>query len=85
MAKTPWRQLPPRQQAEIIGLLVLSVAVVAVAQNDLRRRPASQVRGHKILWQLVSLNALGALIYLCVGRVRSSEVTTGEDPGAVTG
>ena len=69
LAKTPFRQRPPREKAEIIGFLALSLAIVAVAQNDLRRRPASNVRGQKTVWRLVSLNAIGAMIYLCWARV----------------
>lgn len=73
MTKTPFRQRPPREQGEIVGFIALSLAVVAVAQNDLRRRPAGQIRGSKAIWRLVSLNALGALVYLCWGRVRGTE------------
>lgn len=73
MTKTPFRQRPPRERAEIVGFIALSLGLVALAQNDLRRRPASQIRGSKTIWRLVSLNALGALIYLVRGRVRSSE------------
>jgi hypothetical protein len=73
LTKTPFRERPPREQAEVIGFLALSLAVVALAQNDLRRRPASQIRGSKTVWRLLSLNALGALIYLVWGRVRISE------------
>lgn len=72
MTKTPLRQRSAGEQAEIVGFLALSLSVVAVAQNDLRRRPANQIRGRKIMWQLLSLNALGALAYLCWGRVRGS-------------
>jgi hypothetical protein len=74
--KRPFRQRPPREQAEIVGFIALSLAVVAAAQNDLRRRPASQIRGSKTVWRLLSLNAFGALIYLCVGRVRSRAPAT---------
>jgi len=79
-SQTPFRQRPPREQAEIVGIVALSLVVVALAQNDLRRRPASQIRGNKILWRLVSLNALGAAAYLCFGRVRTSE-----SPDALSG
>jgi hypothetical protein len=72
LTKTPLRQRPPREQAEIVGFIALSLGIVVFAQNDLRRRPASQIRGSKTIWRLVSLNALGALIYLCWGRVRRS-------------
>jgi hypothetical protein len=73
LTKTRFRQRPPLEQAEIAGFVALSLTLVTVAQNDLRLRPASQIRGSKPMWRLVSLNALGALIYLCGGRVRSSE------------
>jgi hypothetical protein len=71
LTRTPFKQRSPREQAEIVGFLALSLAVVAIAQNDLLRRPASDIRGRKTIWRLVSLNALGALIYLWWGRVPS--------------
>lgn len=74
MTKTPLRQRPLREQAGIVGFIALSLGVVALAQNDLRRRPASQIRGRKIFWRLLSLNALGALIYLCFGRVPKQQI-----------
>jgi hypothetical protein len=70
LSKTPFRQRPLREQAEIVGFISLSLVMVGLAQNDLRQRPASQIRGSKNVWRLVSLNALGALIYLSWGRVR---------------
>ena len=69
MTRKPFRQRPRREQAEIVGFLALSLVVVAVAQNDLRRRPAHHIRGKKMVWRLLSLNALGALVYLSWGRV----------------
>jgi hypothetical protein len=71
LTKTPFKQRPPREQAEVVGFLALSLAVVAMAQNDLRRRPANHIRGRKAIWRLLSLNALGAMIYLSWGRVPS--------------
>lgn len=73
MKKTPFRERSAREQAQIVGIIAVSVVVVALAQNDLRRRPRNQVRGSKTLWRVVSLNALGAVIYLCFGRVRSRQ------------
>jgi hypothetical protein len=68
VTKKPFKERSPREQAQIVGYLVLSLVVVSLAQNDLRRRPASQIRGSKTIWRIVSLNALGALIYLVWGR-----------------
>jgi hypothetical protein len=74
LTKTPFRRRPRREQAEIAGFIALSIGVVALAQNDLRRRPAGQIRGRKTVWRLLSLNALGALIYLCCGRVPKQQI-----------
>jgi hypothetical protein len=74
LTRTSFRQRPLREQAEIVGFIALSFGVVALAQNDLRRRPAGQIRGRKTVWRLVSLNALGALIYLCCGRAPKQQI-----------
>jgi hypothetical protein len=50
------------------GLMALSLATVALAQRDIHRRSSDEVRGSKLLWRLVSLNALGALAYFKWGR-----------------
>lgn len=80
LTKTPLRQRPLPEQAGIVGFIALSLGVVAVAQNDLRHRPARQIRGRKIVWRLLSLNALGALIYLCFGRVPNPPEGCERDP-----
>jgi hypothetical protein len=74
LRKRPFGERPRREQVQLVGWLTLSLGLVAVAQNDLRRRPASQIRGRKTIWRLVSLNALGALVYLCFGRARKQRV-----------
>lgn len=68
MTKKPFKERSPREQAQIVGFLALSLMVVSLAQNDLRRRPASEIRGSKTIWRIVSLNALGAVVYLIWGR-----------------
>ena len=50
------------------GLIAASLATVAFAERDINRRAASEIRGSKLLWRAVSLNALGALAYLKWGR-----------------
>ena len=49
-------------------LVAASLALVAVAERDLHRRPDTQVRGDKRLWRVVCLNAIGAVSYLLWGR-----------------
>jgi invasion protein IalB len=58
----------PAQRRAAIAAIAVSVVIVAVAETDLHRRPAAQVRGNKRLWQLACTNALPALVYLGFGR-----------------
>jgi hypothetical protein len=53
------------------SVIALSLGVVTVAERDLRKRPSSEIRGSKLLWRLISLNAIGALAYLFWGRSTS--------------
>jgi hypothetical protein len=69
--RTPWRELTPRQRQAIIVRGALQVGLLAAALNDLRRRPASQIRGPKPLWAAISfVNYLGAgpIAYFLLGR-----------------
>jgi len=66
--------LPPGKRG-LIGLLIaMSIGLVAAAERDIQRRPAAEVRGSKLLWRLLCLNALGAASYLRWGRVRKPAV-----------
>ena len=49
-------------------MLVVSLGLVTAAERDIQRRPADQVRGSRLLWRLICLNALGAVGYLRWGR-----------------
>ena len=54
-------------------VFVVSLAIVAAGERDIQRRPAEQIRGSKLLWRIVCLNALGALGYFRWGRCLSPE------------
>ena len=41
---------------------------VATAERDIQRRPADQVRGNKLFWRFVCLNAVGSASYFRWGR-----------------
>ena len=58
----------PEQRLLGVVLAAVSLALVAVAERDLRRRPDRQIRGDKRLWRIVCLNAVGAVGYLVWGR-----------------
>ena len=71
--RTPWRELTPRQRKAMMVRGAFQLALLAGALNDLRSRPASQVRGPKALWVAISLtNYLGAgpIAYFLLGRRR---------------
>jgi hypothetical protein len=51
-------------------LFAVSLAIVVSAERDIQRRPAAEVRGSKLLWRVLSLNAIGAAGYLRWGRRR---------------
>jgi hypothetical protein len=63
--------LPPGRRLVAVVALVVSLILVTAAERDLQRRPPEEVVGHKAIWRLVSLNALGALAYFRFGRRRA--------------
>jgi hypothetical protein len=67
-SKKQFREHSPAQQAWIAVLFAVSLGLVAASERDIQRRPADQVRGSKVLWRLVCLNALGAVGYFRWGR-----------------
>lgn len=62
------RPRTPAQKRASVALLAVSLVVIAIAERDLHRRPAAEVRGDKRLWRLACLNALGAIAYFIWGR-----------------
>ena len=63
-----FKALSPARQAGVSVLIVAALALIAAAERDIQRRPSSEVRGSKLLWRLVCLNAVGAVGYLLLGR-----------------
>ena len=72
-SKKKCRDYSPPQQLLLAALIVASLLVVGAAERDLQRRPADQVRGSKLLWRLLCLNALGSATYLRWGRRAAAE------------
>jgi len=68
-SKKRFSEYSPAQRLTITGAGVVSVALVVAAERDLQHRPPEAVRGPKLLWRLVCLNALGAVGYLRWGRL----------------
>jgi hypothetical protein len=67
-SKEGFSEMSPVSRIWASVLLVVSVALVAAAERDIHRRPASELRGSKPVWRLVCLNALGAVSYFRWGR-----------------
>jgi hypothetical protein len=66
-----WSDLNPRTRRVITVAAVVEAALKAAALIDLRRRPASQVRGSKKLWassMIVNSAGLIPISYFAFGR-----------------
>ncbi|MBX5442622.1 MAG: PLDc_N domain-containing protein [Solirubrobacteraceae bacterium] len=69
--KKPWSELSPRQRAATLTAVAVQLSLLTAALTDLRRRPASEVRGPKRAWVLASfVNFVGPLAYFAFGRRR---------------
>jgi hypothetical protein len=69
--RTPWRELTPRQRQGVIIRGTLQVGLLAAALNDLRRRPAAELNGPKVLWVAIACTnylGIGPIIYFLFGR-----------------
>jgi hypothetical protein len=67
-----FKELSPARRAGAIVAFVISLGIVAAAQRDIQRRTDSEVRGTRLVWRLVSLNAVGALAYFRWGRTSAA-------------
>jgi hypothetical protein len=76
VAGPKWSDLSKRNQRLLIAAAAVETSLKAAALIDLRRRPASQVRGPKWAWipALTILNSVGIapLTYFVWGRKRAS-------------
>lgn len=72
MARRRWRDLSPRTRRFIVIAGSVEAALKVIALNDLRRRPAAEIRGPKWAWAtaLVLANSAGGVpvAYFLVGR-----------------
>ena len=60
-----------KQKRTLVVALIIHVIVLNLTWRDLRRRPASAVRGNKRLWRLASMaNTSGSVAYWLFGRRR---------------
>ena len=67
--KKKWSDLTPAQQRLIIVGGAVEAVLTTVAMRDLGQRPASAVRGPKLLWRLACVvQPVGPIAYLVLGR-----------------
>jgi len=76
-----WSDLSPRSRKLIIAAAVAEAALKTAALVDIRRRPASEIRGSKKVWiPLVTIvNSFGAapLSYFLLGRRKHDKAAAG--------
>ena len=66
-----YRGLPPAARVAVWVLLAFEVILIAFTQRDIQRRPASRIRGPKLLWRVVATqNVVGPAAYFGLGRRR---------------
>ena len=74
MAKR-WRDLSERTRKVVIAVGVTEAALKTAVVIDIRRRPASQIRGPKPLWVVLAVcvnsAGIGSLSYFIFGRRRA--------------
>jgi hypothetical protein len=80
-----WSDLSERNRKLIIAAAIGETVLKTVVLIDIRRRPASQIRGSKGMWivaaVLVNSAGVGSLSYFAFGRRRHAETVELAVPG----
>ena len=67
--RKPWGDMTTTQQAGLVLMGVIQIALLAAALIDIRRRSADELNGSKRLWTLAAfVNFIGPLAYSIFGR-----------------
>ncbi|WP_427017744.1 PLDc N-terminal domain-containing protein [Pseudarthrobacter sp. P1] len=67
--KMQWQDLSPGKQRAVAVTAVLELIVLGVSLSDLIRRPATEVKGSKVLWgAALFVNPVGPISYWLFGR-----------------
>jgi hypothetical protein len=82
---TRWNDLSGRSRRLIIAVAIGEAIAKTAVLIDIRRRPASQIRGSKRMWiiaaVLVNSAGVGPLSYFAFGRRRHAEGVAPAPPG----
>ena len=66
-----WSDLSSQQKTWTLVAASVHFALAATAWTDLARRPATQVRGPRVIWAvLIAVNFIGPISYFIFGRKR---------------
>ena len=80
-----WSDLSERNRKLIIAAAIGEAVLKTAVLIDIRRRPASQIRGSKAMWivvaVLVNSAGVGSLSYFAFGRRRHAEAVELSVPG----
>jgi hypothetical protein len=71
MSKLRFSERPGWQRLLILVITGASLSIVTAAERDIQSRAEDQVRGSRLLWRVISLNAVGAAVYFRWGRHRT--------------
>jgi hypothetical protein len=64
-----WSDLTPGQRAGAVIGGIVQLVLMVLAQRDLNRRTADEIRGPKQLWRAaVLVNFVGPIAYFVIGR-----------------
>ena len=66
-----YRGLPVWARILLWPVLVLEAVLIFLAERDIQRRPASEIRGPKLLWRIIATqNIVGPAAFHWLGRRR---------------
>ena len=68
MARKRWSELTKQQRSLVLALVAVQAVLATLAQRDLSSRSQLEVRGPKLFWRIATLNSIGAILYLVIGR-----------------
>jgi hypothetical protein len=71
MPRMQWNDLTAGQRRGIALGGIVQIALLVAALIDIRRRPADEIKGSKLLWTaLACINFVGPIAYFIFGRKR---------------
>lgn len=72
MQRKKWKDLNPTQRVFVVIGAIVQIALLVLAQRDLAKRPAEQVRGPKGVWRMATMvNFVGPIAYFLWGKKKA--------------